>query len=324
MPELENVETQKTAGYVDRGYNYSKRQKKLEEEEAEIARLEAIARGEIDPDEDDEAQQAQPNGKGREATEVQTSGSAKQEEANSSGEAQEDDDSDLSPEERSFKKRYGDVRRHLAEKEKEYKAKIEELEQAIKNGPREVRPPKSDEDIAQWASKYPDVASIVETIAAKKAQELFAKAETRLQEFDRIQYETERNKAENAIRKAHADFDELRDSDAFHDWANEQPKWVQDALYENSDDPASVIRVIDLYKVDTGKTPSDYKRKAKDAAKTVTKGQRTKVDTDGSEGTFKESQVARMSDKEYEDNMEAIDKAMRSGKFIYDISGGAR
>ena len=38
-------------------------------------------------------------------------------------------------------------------------------------------------------------------------------------------------------------------SDEFHDWVDEQPKWVQDALYENSDDPASVIRVIDLYKI---------------------------------------------------------------------------
>ena len=307
MPELENVESQKTAGYVDRGYNYSKRQKKLQEEEEEIAKLEAIAKGEISPDDeedDSEGQQA-------EVKETQAA-------------VEDEDDSDLSPEEKSFKKRYGDVRRHLAEKEKEYKATIEELEARLNKGPQNIRPPKTDEDIAQWAQKYPDVASIVETIAAKKAQELFAKAETRLQEFDRIQYETERNKAENAIRKAHADFDELRDSDAFHNWADEQPKWVQDALYENSDDPASVIRVIDLYKVDTGKTPSDYKKKAKDAAKTVTKGQRTKVDEAGTDGVFKESQVARMSDKEYEENMEAIDKAMRSGKFVYDLSGGAR
>lgn len=307
MPELENVESQKTAGYVDRGYNYSKRQKKLQEEEEEIARLEAIAKGEISPDDEDDSEDQQ--------AEVKETQAAVE---------QEEDDSDLSPEEKSFKKRYGDVRRHLAEKEKEYKATIAELEARLTKGPQNIRPPKTDEDIAQWARKYPDVASIVETIAAKKAQELFAKAETRLQEFDRIQYETERNKAENVIRKAHADFDELRDSDAFHNWADEQPKWVQDALYENSDDPASVIRVIDLYKVDTGKTPSDYKKKAKDAAKTVTKGQRTKVDADGTDGVFKESQVARMSDREYEENMEAIDKAMRSGKFVYDLSGGAR
>jgi hypothetical protein len=59
-------------------------------------------------------------------------------------------------------------------------------------------------------------------------------------------------KAENVIRKSHPDFDELRDSDEFHNWAEEQPKWVRDALYENMDDPASVIRVIDLYKVDNG------------------------------------------------------------------------
>ena len=100
--------------------------------------------------------------------------------------------------------------------------------------------------------------------------------------------------------------------------------WVQNALYENSDDAASVIRVIDLYKVDTGKTPSDYKRKAKDAAKTVSKGARTSVDVDNSQGTFKESNVAKMSFKQYEDNASAIDEAIRSGRFIYDLSGGAR
>ena len=28
----------------------------------------------------------------------------------------------------------------------------------------------------------------------------------------------------------------LRDSDQFHNWVEEQPKWVQNALYENTDD----------------------------------------------------------------------------------------
>lgn len=305
MPELTKVESQKNAGYVDRGYNHSKRQLRMEEEEKEIARLEAIARGEEVEDEEEPVRQEQDQVQAQQPQE-------------------EEDDSNLSPEEKSFKKRYGDMRRHLAEKEKEYKAKIEELEQRLTKGPQNIRPPKTDEDIEQWAKKYPDVAGIVETIAAKKAKELFSKAESRLQEFDRMQVEAERNKAEDAIRKYHSDFDELRDSDTFHDWAAEQPKWVQDALYENSDDPASVIRVIDLYKVDAGKTPSDYKKKAKEAAKTVSRGERAKVDAGGSDGVFKESQVAKMSAKEYEANMEAIDKAIRSGKFVYDLSGGAR
>jgi hypothetical protein len=38
----------------------------------------------------------------------------------------------------------------------------------------------------------------------------------------------------------------------------------------------------------------------------------------------RESQVAKMSDKEFEANYNRILKAQRSGKFVYDISGSAR
>jgi hypothetical protein len=187
-----------------------------------------------------------------------------------------------------------------------------------------IVPPKSDEDIEEWAKQYPDVAGIVETIAAKKAQEMFSKADARLQELDKAQSEAERVKAENAIRKAHEDFDDLRASDDFHNWAEEQPKWVQDALYENADDPASVVRVIDLYKVDKGLTKTAKKAKAKDAASTVTRRSKTSVDVDDASDTIRESDVAKMSDKEFEARSEEINKAIRAGKFVYDVSGNAR
>ena len=46
MPELAEVETPKTAGFVDRGYNYEKKRKRMEAEEEEIRKLEAEAREE--------------------------------------------------------------------------------------------------------------------------------------------------------------------------------------------------------------------------------------------------------------------------------------
>ncbi len=55
-----------------------------------------------------------------------------------------------------------------------------------------------------------------------------------------------KEKAEAELMKIHPDFAEIRDSDDFHDWADEQPKWVQDALYENSEDARSAARAIDL------------------------------------------------------------------------------
>ena len=313
MPELAAVEKTKTAGFVDRGYNHARKQQRLEEEEREIARLEAEARGETFEEESD--------GEGSEAAEVQATGDTEQEEANVEAEAQEDD-SNLSGEEKSFKKRYGDLRRHMQQKEKEWDEKFNSLKSRMER--ESIIPPKSDDDIEEWAKQYPDVAGIVETIAAKKAQEMFKKAEDRLAQLDELQYETERRSAEAKIREAHSDFDTLRESDGFHDWAENQPKWVRDALYENMDDPASVIRVIDLYKVDNGQTPQAKKSKTKDAAKSISKGSRTKVDPTEGGAIFKESEVAKMSAQEFEAREEEITKAMRSGKFVYDLSGSAR
>ena len=312
MPELDRVQPQRTAGFVDTSARQQRNKAKREREEKELEELIKAQRGEATSEEQQE-----------EATPAEEAPEEVQAQENTT-EVEEEDDSHLSAEERTFKQRYGDVRRHLAEKEKEYKQKIEELEERIKAGPDKIRPPKTDEDIAAWAKKYPDVASIVETIAAKKAQELFAGAQERFKELDEAKWEAQRTKAENAIRKVHSDFDELKASDEFHNWADQQPKWVQDALYENSDDPASVIRVIDLYKVDNGLTPSARKTDAKKAAATVSKGSRTQIDADSASGTFRESQVAKMSPAEYEANAEKIDAAIRGGKFVYDLSGAAR
>ena len=316
MPELTTMEKPKVAGFVDRGYNHAKKQKQMEAEEAEIARLEAEARGE----EVEEQQESSSND--TENSEVQATSNTQQEETSEETEAQEDNDSELNAEEKSFKKRYGDIRKHLASKEKEWQEKFDALENKSKR--EGIVPPKSDEDIEKWASEYPDVAGIVETIAAKKAQEMFNKAESRLQELDEAHSEAQRVKAENVIRKSHEDFDELRQSDQFHNWADEQPKWVKDALYENMDDPASVVRVIDLFKIDNGMTIAAKKQSKKAAASTVAKGTRTSLDAKGVQGQIKESDVARMSSKEFEEMQDKINESMRNGKFVYDMSGSAR
>ncbi len=314
MANMATMESPKSAGFVQRGSNYSRKQKRLEQEEAEIARLEAEARGE-------EVTESESGGESTEDTSVQATDDTQQEETQEASETQEDD-SNLSAEEKSFKKRYGDLRRHMQEKEKEFNEKLEALTTKTKRA--SIVPPKSDEDIDAWAKEYPDVAGIVETIAAKKAKELFSKAESRLSELDEAHNEALRIKAENQIRKTHDDFDELRSSESFHDWADEQPKWVKDALYENMDDPASVIRVIDLYKVDNGMTPAARTQSKKAAASTVTKGSRTSIDAKGLQGQIKESDVAKMSTQEFEKRQDEITEAMRKGKFVYDMSGGAR
>jgi len=228
-------------------------------------------------------------------------------------------------EERSFKKRYGDLRRHQQTKEKEYEDRINALEQQLGEATKaEFKLPKSDEDLDKWASQYPDVAAIVETIAMKKAKEQSADLEKRVKVIDEMRETAAREKAEAELIKLHPDFSEIRDSDDFHQWAEEQPKWVQDALYENDQDAKSAARAIDLYKVDRG-IGKKKSTTSKDAARSVgTRNERSKPQSDPQGNAIRESDVQKMSAVEYEKKSDEIMEAIRTGNFIYDLSGSAR
>ena len=228
-------------------------------------------------------------------------------------------------EEKTFKKRYGDLRKHSQETKQSLEKQVNELRKQLdKSTKQEIKLPKSDDDIDAWAAQYPDVAAIVETIAIKKAREQSRDLEDRVKEIDAMRETATKEKAEVELLKIHPDFSEIRDSDDFHNWATEQPKWVQDALYENDDDARSAARAIDLYKIDNNISTKKSSNN-KDAARSVSNKQtRNAPETDKTGGSFKESQVAKMTPQEYERNSDVIMEAIRSGRFVYDVSGNAR
>ena len=284
----DDMKPQKTTAFANRKYTNDER---LQRDEEELARLVEEQRAQAEPKEERE---------------------------------DEDQIEPRDAEDKSFKKRYGDLRRHVQQKEKDYETRIQALEQQLRQATQsEIKLPKSDEDIEAWARKYPDVAAIVETIAIKKAQEQTAGLETRVKEIDEMKLSAAKEKAEAELMRYHPDFDEIRASDEFHDWAEEQPQWVQNALYENDTDAKAAARAIDLYKADKNiktKKPSNT-----DAAKAVnSRNSRSRPEEDATSSYYKESQVAKMSAQEYEKKVDDIMEAIRTGKFVYDLSGNAR
>ena len=239
-------------------------------------------------------------------------------------ETKEEEKEPVNAEEKTFKKRYGDLRRHTQQKEKEFRDQINELKNQLDSATRkEIKLPKTEEDLETWAKEYPDVAAIVETIAIKKAKEQSDVLEKRIKQIDEMGIEAKKEKAEIELLKIHPDFAEIREDEKFHQWADEQPKWVQDALYENDSDARSAARAIDLYKADNN--ISKKETTDKDAAKAVTtKTDRSEPSTDETKSFFRESQVEKMTAEQYEKNSDAIMEAIRSNKFIYDLSGSAR
>ena len=298
MPELAEVEKPKVAGYV-KPRSKNKNKERIEQAEKELEQLSSQAQGD---------------------------GVSETTEKVTSSEVSETDSKDesLSKEEQTFKKRYGDLRRHLADKEKNLAEEIDKLKKqldlATKN---ELVLPKSEDEIDAWAKKYPDVASIVETIASKKAREASQDLDKRVKEIEGMRESAKVEKAEAELLALHPDFVEIREQDEFHDWAEKQPKWIQDALYENPSDAKSASRVIDLYKADKGISTNTNVDLSAAKAVTPRRGRST-PQADARASYLKESVVNKMSTQEYEKNQDKIMEAIRTGQFVYDISGGAR
>lgn len=241
---------------------------------------------------------------------------ATQEEAPLEGKEFEGEPEPTTTEEKRWKKRYADLRRSQTQDKETIKELKAQLEQKTAT---DTNLPVNKEEMESFRKKNPAVARLIESLAKEMADEKFKELNTRMESYEETIREDKMLKSLRVIKEAHPDFDDIQDQDEFHDWAEEQPKWIQDALYENADDPRAVIRVLDLYKQDI-----QAKSKDKEAISLPKRGSKAAVKADPSESWFRESQVEKMSEKEFEENQEAIFAAMRNGEFIYDISGAAR
>jgi len=227
---------------------------------------------------------------------------------------------DEAPLEEGWEKRYGDLRRHtqgqMNQKDQQLLEMQSQLEAATKA---QIKFPKSEDEISEWAAKYPQVYDIVTSIAGKKAQDAMLEGEKKYAHLAELETKLSKKEAEQELMKAHPDFGEIRQSAEFHDWVALQPLNIQDSLYKNNTDARSAARSLDLYKADMRKS----KKSTPSAAKAVPRGGSAAAPTNGKQ-TFSESQIERMSIDEYEALESQIDDARRTGNFQYDVSGAAR
>tara|TARA_R110000765_G_scaffold134556_1_gene233529 strand:+ start:94 stop:960 length:867 start_codon:yes stop_codon:yes gene_type:complete len=244
-----------------------------------------------------------------------------------SPEEKEDNKEPETAEERSFKKRYGDLRRHQQEEKSNYEEKIKALQGEIQtSNSGEMELPSTEAEIAAWAGKYPQVANIMQTMAVKAAREQNADLNTRMKEIDDLQETANKSKAESKLLQIHPDFEQIREDDAFHKWVDTQPKWVQDSLYHNEADATSAARAIDLYKLDAGISKKNKSKKgsSRGAAQEVSTTAGRAPTTGSGEQQYRESDVADMDINTYAEHQDAIALSMRTGNFEYDLSGNAR
>lgn len=215
-----------------------------------------------------------------------------------------------------YKKRYDDLKKHYDSKLNEFKSREQELlEKAAENRP-QYKAPKSPEELEKFRQEYPDVYEVVETVSHLQSEEKSKDLREKLERLQQREQELIRKDAEKRLMDKHPDFEDIRNSDDFHGWAKEQPKSIQDWVYNNADDADLASRALDLFKrdigIDTVQKKSNSQKSRKSAADMVS----TKTTTVEPQQTkiWTEKEIAAMSMDEFDRHEAEISEAMQQGR----------
>mgnify|MGYP003109449983 FL=1 len=215
-----------------------------------------------------------------------------------------------------YKKRYDDLKKHYDSKLNEFKSREQELlEKAAENRPNYVAP-KSPEELEKFREEYPDVYEVVETVSHLQAEEKSKDLKEKLERLQQREQELVRKDAEKRLMDKHPDFEDIRNSDDFHGWAKEQPKSIQDWVYNNADDADLASRALDLFKKDIGMDVEPKKSNSKKSKKSAADMVSTKTTTvePVQQKVWTEKEIAKMSMDEFDRYEAEISEAMQQGR----------
>ena len=269
--------------------------------------VEAFAKGELEKFQREKAETAT----------VQKDTEASEEIANSDDEATPSTERPENAEERVFKKRYGDLKRHYDSTLGKHKDEVRTLRTQLEQSSKQFVPPKSKDELEAWRKEYPDVYDMVETIAMTKADTRAKEMEDKYQNLQVQQEQISREKAEVELLKAHPDFQDIRSKDEFHEWAAKQDPIIQGWLYENTANASLAGRAIDLYKMDSGVSKLSKKQETavkNEAAKAITKTAKATETELPKKKVWSNSEIGKMNVREYAKHEKEIDKAIQEGR----------
>ena len=261
----------------------------------------------------------------REQKEKEAEAATEQKDTDASEETAEPKDQKATPiaerpakaEDRVFKKRYDDLKKHYDSTINKHKEELTSLRTQLESSTKQFVPPKSKEELEAWRKEYPDVYDMVETIAMDKATTQTAELENKYKNIQLQQEQIAKETAEVELLKLHPDFNDIRAKDDFHEWAEQQDPTIQSWLYENTSNSKLAARAIDLYKMDRGQstlTKKEEKDVKKEAAKAISK---TKKATDSDipkKKVWTTSEISKLKPHQFEKFEKEIDLARLEGR----------
>ena len=220
-------------------------------------------------------------------------------------------------EDRVFKKRYDDLKKHYDSTINKHKEEVVSLRSQLESSTKQFVPPKSKDELEAWRKEYPDVYDMVETIAMNKATTRTAEIEDKYKNLQLQQEQIAKEKAEVELLKLHPDFNEIRQKEEFHNWAANQDPTIQGWLYENTSNAKLAARAIDLFKMDNGEsklTKKEEKDVKKEAARAISKTRKSTESDIPKKKVWTTSEISKLKAHEFEKHEKDIDLARLEGR----------
>ena len=215
-----------------------------------------------------------------------------------------------------YKKRYDDLKKHYDNKLNEFKSREQELIEEAANSRPTYKAPKSPEDLEQFKNEYPDVYDVVETVAHMQSESKAKVLEERLSKLQERENQLIRDSAEKRLIERHPDFEDIRNSDDFHEWAKEQHASIQAWVYDNNNDADLASRALDLFKKDIGmdipKTKSSSKKPTRQSAADMVSTKTQSIEPK-QQKIWSLKEIEAMSVAEFDKHEVAISDAMQNG-----------
>ena len=262
-----------------------------------------------DEDDEEEGQEAQSEVDPDEQSATQQGG-------DSFVEAKADEDS------HDYKKRYDDLKRHYDAKVNEFKQELDALKangQPASAPIEGIEMPKTEQELIEFRDKYPEMFEVVQTVSAMQAHHQVSELQKEISVIREREKEAEKKTAYSELLRLHPDFDELKTSEDFINWLEEQPESLSDGIYKNNTNAALAGRVIDLYKVDAGITTKKRTKKSESAAAAVNSPKARDItgEAKGTDRIWKASEIGRMKPWEFEKHEAELDAAREEGRIDY-------
>jgi len=220
-------------------------------------------------------------------------------------------------EDHDYKKRYDDLKKHYDSKLYEWRQERESLTNEPQVDESFLEEAEGSPELEQFKESYPEVYNVVEQVSTKNASKEVQELRAEVNRLSQREEELQAKSAYQQLLALHPDFPEIKKSDDFKGWLDEQPPSIAEGVTGNSSDVKYASRVLDLYKADKGlnKKRGRPKRSAAEAV-TKTNAKTVSVNQEANKKTWTTSEIRKLKPHDF-DRLEAeLDLANAEGRIV--------